>query len=157
RTVVEPGIYGFLRPTLVLPAGIAATLDQEQLRSVIEHEIQHLERWDNLTAIVQMVVEALFWFHPLAWWVGSRLLAEREFACDEAVMAMGVAPETYASAILKVCQFYVVPPAAEAAGVAGSNLKARIVSIMRNLQPRALTSTQLLALSAVAGFIVIGP
>jgi beta-lactamase regulating signal transducer with metallopeptidase domain/ketosteroid isomerase-like protein len=157
RTVVEPGIYGAMRPTLVLPAGITAKLGEEQLHSVIEHEVQHIERRDNLTATVHMAVEAIFWFHPLVWWIGSRLLAEREFACDEAVMAKGVAPETYAGAILKVCEFYVVPPAAQASGVTGANLKARILSIMTNRQPRALTSTQKLVLTAVAGLVIVGP
>jgi uncharacterized protein (TIGR03435 family) len=155
---VEPGIYGVMRPTLVLPAGIVAKLSEKELVSVIEHEIQHIDRWDNLTATIHMVVEATFWFHPLVWWIGSRLLAEREFACDEAVMAKGVEPETYAGAILKVCQFYVVPPAAQASGVTGSsNLKARIVSIMRNRQPRALTSVQKCVLAVFGGFVVIGP
>src|SRR5262249_52925713 len=157
RTVIEPGIYGAMRPTLVLPAGITAKLGEEQLHSVIEHEVQHIERWDNLTATVHMAVEAIFWFHPLVWWIGSRLLAEREFACDEAVMAKGVAPETYAGAILKVCEVYVVPPAAQASGVTGANLQARILSIMTNGQPRALTSTQKLVLTAVAGLVVVGP
>jgi beta-lactamase regulating signal transducer with metallopeptidase domain len=49
----------------------------------------HVRRRDNLFAAVHMAVEAIFWFHPLVWWIGSRLLEERELACDEEVLRMG--------------------------------------------------------------------
>ena len=35
------------------------------------------------------MVEALFWFYPLVWWIRTRLVHERERACDEAVLRMG--------------------------------------------------------------------
>jgi hypothetical protein len=38
---------------------------------------------DQLTAVLHFVTEAVFWFHPLVWWIGSRLRAERQRACDE--------------------------------------------------------------------------
>jgi beta-lactamase regulating signal transducer with metallopeptidase domain len=38
---------------------------------------------DHLTAVLHFVTEAVFWFHPLVWWIGSRLSAERQRACDE--------------------------------------------------------------------------
>ena len=48
-----------------------------------------------------MLVEALFWFFPLVWWLGARLNTERERACDEAVLADGNDPQMYAAGILK--------------------------------------------------------
>ena len=67
------------------------------------HEVCHVRRRDNLTAALHMLVEAAFWFHPLVWWLGARLVAERERACDEAVLRLGRRPEAYAEGILKVC------------------------------------------------------
>ena len=43
-----------------------------------------------------MMVQALFWFHPLVWWIGARLVDERERACDEAVVRLGHEPRVYA-------------------------------------------------------------
>ncbi|HEY6356847.1 MAG TPA: M56 family metallopeptidase, partial [Vicinamibacterales bacterium] len=81
--LLEPGIVGVWRPMLLLPAGISAHLTAEQLDAVLIHELCHVRRRDNLTAAVHMLVEAVAWFHPLVWWIGARLVDERERACDE--------------------------------------------------------------------------
>ena len=83
---LEPGVFGIFRPVLLLPEGITERLTPAQLEAVIEHELCHLRRRDNLTATIHMVVEAVFWFHPLVWWIRERLVEERERACDEEVL-----------------------------------------------------------------------
>src|SRR6185437_1525219 len=107
---LEPGIVGIIRPVMFLPAGIAERLSDSQLSAVMMHELCHLRRRDNLAAVLHMLVESLFWFHPLVWWMGARLIDERERACDEEVMALGSEPEAYAEGILKVCEFYLETP-----------------------------------------------
>ncbi len=42
----------------------------------------------------------MLWFHPLVWWLGARLLEERERACDEGVLRGGAEPRIYAEGIL---------------------------------------------------------
>ena len=128
--LIEPGIFGIIRPVLVLPRGIEDRLTQAQLHAIIAHEICHVRRRDNLTAALHMVVEALFWFHPAVWWIKTRLLEEREQACDEIVLQSGNAAEVYAESILNVCKFCIESPLACVAGVTGSDLKRRIVRIM---------------------------
>lgn len=86
----EPGIVGFLRLVLVLPAQLLEHLTPPQLGAILTHEMCHVRRRDNFFAAVHMVVEAIFWFHPLVWWIGSRLVEERELACDEEVLANGL-------------------------------------------------------------------
>lgn len=54
-----------------------------------------------------MIVEAIFWFNPTVWWIGTRLLEERERACDETVLSLGNEPRVYAEAILNVCRVFV--------------------------------------------------
>lgn len=101
-----------------------------QLETVIEHELCHLRHRDNLTAAIHMFVEAVFWFYPLVWWIGRRMVEERELACDEEVVRRSGEPRVYAEAILNVCKLYVESPLACVAGVTGSNLKKRIEGIM---------------------------
>jgi uncharacterized protein (TIGR03435 family) len=146
-----PGIVGLLRPTLLLPAGIVDRLTPNQLRAVLAHELCHLRRRDNLTAAIHMVVETVCWFHPLTWWIGSRLMAERERACDEGVLESGTEPQAYAETILKTCQFYVESPVTCVPGVTGANLKKRIVRIMTENAARNLGFRGKLLLCA-AGF-----
>ena len=103
-TVLEPGVFGVFRPVLVLPGDIFDSLTPGQLQAVIEHELCHVRHRDNLTAAIHMFVETVFWFHPLVWWVGKRLVEERERACDEEVLQLGSEPRVYAEGILKICK-----------------------------------------------------
>jgi bla regulator protein blaR1 len=127
---LEPGVFGIVRPVLVWPRDIDTKLDEAQVDAILAHELAHVRRRDNLTAAVHMVVEVIFWFHPLVWWIGSRLVDERERACDEEVVSLGSDPHVYAEGILRTCQFYVESPLSCVSGVTGSDLKKRIEYIM---------------------------
>jgi uncharacterized protein (TIGR03435 family) len=133
--VLEPGVIGWRRPVLLLPDGIVDRLKPEELQAVLAHECCHVRRRDNLTAALHMLTEVVFWFHPAVWLIGTRLLAERERACDESVLAEGYAPTTYARAIVKTCATYVTSPVACVAGVTGSKIAARIQGILRDVPP----------------------
>src|SRR5580700_10677985 len=124
--LLEPGVVGLRRPILLLPAGIVERLTPRQLEAVLAHELCHVRRRDNLSAAIHMIVEALFWFHPLVWWIGARLMEERERACDEEVLQLGGEPQVYAEAILNVCRYYLESPLVCVSGVTGSDLKRRI-------------------------------
>ena len=128
--LLEPGVVGLWRPILLVPADILRHLTRQQLEAILAHEVWHVRRRDNLTATIHMLVEALFWFHPLVWWIGARLVDERERACDEYVLDMFGEPHTYAQGILNVCKLYVESPIACVSGVSGANLKRRIEAIM---------------------------
>ncbi len=154
-TLYEPGVFGVLRPILLLPEGIAERLSPAQLEAVIAHELCHVRRRDNLTALLHSGVQAIFWFYPLVWWIGTRLIAERERACDEEVVRLGNAPQDYAEGILNVCKAYVESPAAFVAGVTGSDLKKRIEAIMRNRMIQKLTAARKLLLAG-AGAVAAG-
>ena len=75
-TVLEPGVVGLRRPVILLPEGIDTYLTAGQFAAVLAHEVCHVRRRDNLTAAIHMLVEALFWFHPMVWWIGARLVAD---------------------------------------------------------------------------------
>lgn len=158
---MEPGIFGIFRPALLLPAGIAGRLDDAQLEAIIAHELCHVRRRDNLAAAFHMIVQSIFWFHPLVWWLGARLVDERERACDEAVLRLGNPPQVYAEGILQVCKFYLESPLVCVAGVTGSNLKKRIEGIMTHRMSKQLNLGRKLLLAsfgvaAIAGPIAIG-
>lgn len=132
RELVEPGLVGIWRPVLLLPEGIETHLTEAEMCAIIAHEMCHARRRDNLTAAISMMVQAIFWFYPLTWWIGQRLVAEREKACDEAVVTDGNDPSIYAGSILKICKFYLRSPLDCASGVSGADLKKRVEAIMEN-------------------------
>ncbi len=157
RSTLEPGIFGIARPVLVWPEGISDRLEDAHLEAILAHEVWHVRRHDNLAAVIHMLVEAIFWFHPLVWWLGARLIDERERACDEQVLQLGNHPQVYAESILKICEFCVGSPLACVAGVTGADLKQRIVNIMNERITRKLDLTRKLLLSAAAAIALFTP
>src|SRR5216683_1124979 len=152
--LLEPGVVGVLRPILLLPAGIEERLTPPQLEAVLAHELWHVRRRDNLFASIHMIVEAIFWFHPLVWWIGAKLVEERERACDEEVLSLGSEPHVYAEGIVNVCKLYVESPLVCVSGVTGSNLKKRIEAIMSNRIVLRLNFAKKIALT-VAGIAAL--
>ena len=94
--LVEPAVFGIVRPVLLLPEGIFNCFTPAQLDAIVAHELCHVRHRDNLIAAMHMFVETVFWFHPLVWWVGKRMVEERERACDEEVLRLGSEPRAYA-------------------------------------------------------------
>jgi len=151
-SLLEPVLAGIWRPVLLIPEGLFDHLQPSQIEAVLAHETCHLRRRDNLTASAHMLVEALFWFYPPVWWIGGRLLVERERACDEAVIRAGHDREVYARGIVEVCRLYVRSPLASMAGAAGSKLEQRLEDIMTS--PPAFPLP--LALKALLGAAGVG-
>ncbi|SPF49814.1 putative Antirepressor regulating drug resistance protein [Candidatus Sulfopaludibacter sp. SbA4] len=157
----EPGIVGFLRPVLVLPAQLLEHLNPGQLGAILTHELCHVRRRDNFLAAVHMVVEAIFWFHPLVWWIGSHMVEERELACDEEVLRMGCEPADYVEGILKVCRFYTESPLPCISGVTGADVKRRLRAILAGSIAHELSAAKkmtlaTIGLAALAAPVLIG-
>ena len=149
-SLLEPGLVGILNPVVLLPQGLMARLSDSERDSILAHELGHLARRDNVTAAIHMAVEALFWFYPPVWLIGARLIAERERACDESVLADGHDPEIYAGGILKVCKFCIQSPLACAPGVTGADLKVRVRQIMTGAAARRLGPGKRMLLAGAA-------
>jgi bla regulator protein BlaR1 len=154
---IEPGVFGIFRPTLLLPAGIESRLTSAQLNAILAHEMAHVRRRDNLTAAIHMLVETVFWFFPVIYWLRSRLLEEREHACDEEVLRLGGEPEQYAQGIIEICKSYVRSPVACVSGILGSELRRRIIRIAAQQTGARLTLFRKLVLCALGVAIVAAP
>jgi bla regulator protein BlaR1 len=155
--MLEPGVFGILHPVLLLPEGIADCLAPAHLEAILAHELCHVRRRDNLAAALHMAVEAIFWFHPLVWWIGARLVEERERACDEEVLRLGSRPEVYAESILKTCQFYLESPLACMSGISGADLKKRVTRIMTERATTGLSFGKKVLLAAAGVTALAGP
>jgi beta-lactamase regulating signal transducer with metallopeptidase domain len=92
---------GLARPRIILPSE-AMGWNSERLRVVCLHELAHIRRLDSMVDVFINVALIVFWFHPLVWLVCRRLRAERERACDDAVLAAGIKASDYASHLMEV-------------------------------------------------------
>jgi len=97
---VVPLVAGLRRPTVVLPCG-AVAWPSELLRSVLAHEMAHVERRDYAMHLVTRIGVALYWPNPLVWLGARRMAAERERSCDDRALEVN-APQAYASHLVEV-------------------------------------------------------
>jgi uncharacterized protein (TIGR03435 family) len=144
------------RPVLLWPAQLSRRLGDAHLEAILAHEVAHVHRRDNLAALIHMVVEAVFWFDPFVWWIERRMIAERERACDEAVLRLGCPADVYADSLLKVSRFCVELPLPCISGITGADLSKRIRSIM-TLRAERLTLGRKIVLAVFASVSVAAP
>jgi bla regulator protein blaR1 len=148
--MMEPGIFGIFHPLMLWPGRLSERLENEHIEGILAHELVHVRRHDNLTAAIHMLVEVVFWFRPMVWWIESRILQERERACDEAVVQLAGRPEVYAEGLLKACRFCAESPLICVSGVTGADLKDRIVRIMTEHLVQKMDLSRKLLLGGVA-------
>src|SRR5271166_3156105 len=104
ESVRVPAAIGFGKPTIILPAWALRELPSEDLNVILLHEFAHLRRGDDWTNLIQKIVRALFFFHPVVWWIESRLSVEREMACDDVVLAKTANPHGYATCLVSLLE-----------------------------------------------------
>jgi beta-lactamase regulating signal transducer with metallopeptidase domain/tetratricopeptide (TPR) repeat protein len=122
---------GWRRPLLLV--GRAARLwAVERRRIVLLHELAHVKRADWPALLVAEAAVALYWFHPLAIWLGRRVRREAEQACDELVIASGTKPSVYAGHLLGIFRSVGAPhPVAPALAIARPHaFEARLRAIL---------------------------
>jgi bla regulator protein blaR1 len=124
--VVEPTVIGIVEPIVVLPA--AYDLEPAELDAVFAHELAHVARRDNLTALAVQLVCALFWFDPLHRIARRKLVELRERVCDELVLDRGCDRTAYVTALARSCETSFHSPAV--ACMSGLKLSERMESIM---------------------------
>ena len=155
---IEPSVARVFRPVVLLPSALLGRLSQEQLGAVLAHEQEHIARRDNLTEHLHRLVQTLFWFHPLVWWIGRQMIEERENACDEAVLDHGHDAQQYAEGILAVCRHcHDLTHAGHTASALSGDLTRRIRSIVRHVPPASLGFFKTVALSACTVALAAAP
>lgn len=97
--VSAPITTGILRPVIVLPADWTEW-SAFKLRAVLAHENAHISRRDPLVALLAAINRAIFWVHPLAWWLERTLAINAEHACDERAARQAPDAAAYARVLL---------------------------------------------------------
>jgi len=135
---MAPGPFaaGIFLKTIVLPEDYRRRYDRDELRLAIEHEVQHHRRCDMSANFAALVVLALHWWNPIAYFAHRAFRIDQELACDAIVLARATPEErhAYGAALLKsACGR--LPVAACALG-AGDDLKRRL-KMMKTYRPNA--------------------
>jgi cytohesin len=101
--ISQPFVWGLLRGSIYLPADFVKVNNAERQRSILGHELSHILRFDAAVNILQVMGQAIFWFHPFVWWANRKIRQEREKCCDEmAIASLGAKAKEYSSAIVNI-------------------------------------------------------
>jgi bla regulator protein BlaR1 len=99
--ISQPFVWGMLRGSVYLPADFLGLSGSDRRRSILAHELSHLTRFDAGVNLLQVLAQAVYWFHPFVWWANRKIRQEREKCCDEmAVAHLNTPPEHYTGAIV---------------------------------------------------------
>ena len=86
--VSAPAVWGLWQHRLLVPPGMIETLPGEQLTWALLHELVHVRRGDTWVLLVQRLTQIVFFFHPAVWVANRAAEIFREFACDDASLAL---------------------------------------------------------------------
>lgn len=99
-----PFVSGAFRSVVYLPLSVVTNLPAEHLEWIFMHELAHVQRADYIWNIFQTVMESLFFFHPVVWWLGRILREQRELCCDAVVVESCPDPALYAKTLLDLAE-----------------------------------------------------
>jgi beta-lactamase regulating signal transducer with metallopeptidase domain len=104
-----PAVMGWFRPVVLLPVTALTGLSEDQLESVIAHELAHIQRLDAFVNLFQVGVETLLFYHPAVWWLNQKIRAEREHCCDDMAVALCGNAVEYARALTLMAEWRSAP------------------------------------------------
>lgn len=123
--IAGPMLAGGLRPIILIPTALASAPAAER-RAILMHELAHLCRADNTLLHLGVLVRAIHWVNPLAWWSLRRLRETAEVAADDAVLEAGARPTSYAAQLVASARAQLD----RAGRVAAGQLPARVEAIL---------------------------
>lgn len=152
---------GLWRPTILLPASMPGLLSNAELEQVLLHETAHLQRYDDWTMLFQRITLAFLFFHPGLLLLARMMDRDREFACDDWVLALTRRPKAYASCLAKlVAQHVQMKPPAVVPGFSSKKeeLFDRVKTILDKNRTISFSLSRLsyaLILAALTGLLVL--
>lgn len=157
---VPPMVAGIGPSTrIILPSELFDRMDEGARRTLLLHELAHVARRDHWVRYLEVLVTALYWWHPVVW-LARRELREAEEACCDAwvVQSNPESVRIYATALLDTVDFLagarpILPPVVSGAGPIHS-LRRRIEMVMRATTRRSWSWTSRLLVAAMAICVV---
>src|SRR6185312_1761968 len=154
-----PGVVGWIRPVILLPAAAILNLTPDQLEAILAHELAHLRRYDDIVNIAQSLMETLFFYHPAVRWISARIRHERELCCDDLAVRASCNALCYARALasLEGMRIGHSGVAIAALGNSASSLEYRIHRIVETSRSdeRASALPGIIALTLAAGCLAV--
>ena len=136
RMVSLPMIMGVLKPVILIPASLVSGFSQEQLETILAHELAHLKRHDFLLNGLQSVLDVIYFFHPAMWLISAQIRKERENCCDDLALEVSGNKLLLAKTLVQLQETTYTPKLAMAFGKKSYSLLERVQRIVGISSPR---------------------
>src|SRR6202163_2076044 len=100
--VEVPVAVGLFDGMVVLPQHILDAFEPGDVDRFVLHELAHLERRDDWTAVFERLAQIVLFFNPAVHVIARRLDLEREIACDDRVVAATSDVRSYAVGLTRM-------------------------------------------------------
>lgn len=100
-----PVVLGWLKPVILVPAGMLTNLTVAQVESILLHELAHIRRRDYLFNIIQHITDTIFFFNPAVVWVSALIRSERENCCDDIAVLESRSRKQFVEALVSFHQY----------------------------------------------------
>lgn len=144
-----PAVVGWMKPIVLVPAGVFAHLTAEEIEALLAHELAHVCRHDYLVNLLQTAAETLLFYHPAVWWVSRNIRNERENCCDDLAVKICGDPVAYVHALTELEQMRNATPHFAMAADGGS-LISRVQRLLRANESAGRASTGWIAAVGMA-------
>jgi beta-lactamase regulating signal transducer with metallopeptidase domain len=146
RKVRVPTVIGFLKPVVLVPAMIISGWPAEQLETIMVHELAHIRRHDFLINILQSIMEAIFFYHPMVWIISDNIRQERENCCDDQTIMFCGKVSLYARALASLGELQIIAPVPSIA-ITGNkkSIKYRVERLINNKKMKNNATEKIIA------------
>jgi beta-lactamase regulating signal transducer with metallopeptidase domain len=152
-----PLILGVFHPKVFLPRTIGETWAVEEIRPILAHEMVHILRRDVLLNWVQIIVQTLYFFHPLVWLANWRTRHYREESCDDiAIRSLGLDKMEYTQCIYNSLAETTQNPMWKLANIGFAERKSSIAKRIVRILDKQYEARITFSLRSVFTLLVIG-
>ncbi len=96
-----PVTFGWRNPVVFVPPCFPS-MEADRQRAIAVHELLHVARRDWAVNLAEEAVLALWWFHPVVWWLVARIRLSREQIVDREVVDLTGSCQPYLHALLEI-------------------------------------------------------
>lgn len=125
----SPITVRWLKPIIYVPIGFATGFSEQEIESILFHEMAHIKRKDYLVNLILAALKTLFFFNPFVLIIIKDLRSDMEFACDDLVIESN-SKMVYIHALLKLQELRFSNTLGLAARQNNSEFKKRINKMM---------------------------
>lgn len=138
RDAISPMLWGVgSRVRILLPDRLFERLNRRSQNGLLCHELAHFQRGDHWIRLLESIVMAIYWWHPVFWWARHEIEKSEEQCCDAIAVAQAFGHRrSYAEGLLNAVDFVngaSLPPTASGA-IRNGILRQRIELIMLKRQ-----------------------